>query len=273
MSADEGLSRRALLAGLAGLGVAGVTGAVGWAALPERYKTRLGLGPDPYIPDAPVGQVRLESVRSDARGRDVDLFTAVPQGHGDGAGLPVVVVLHGASGRPNEYAGFGLPQFLTAAVQAGTPPFVLAGADGGTLSWSPQPDGDDPQRMALEEMPRWLDERGFDAARRALWGWSMGGFGALQLIEQDPSYARRTAAFSPAISSGDPVFAASNDLRPRRLGVWCGEQDPLYPAVLELVNGLPTPPAVASFSPGAHTRVYWNGQTLDAFAFLGGAFA
>jgi hypothetical protein len=45
-------------------------------------------------------------------------------------------------------------------VQLGTPPFVLAGADGGSLFW--QPDGsDNPQRMVLEELPRWLSARGF----------------------------------------------------------------------------------------------------------------
>ena len=50
--------------------------------------------PDRFVPDAPEGRVRVERVRS--LDGDLDLFTAVPDGLGDGAGLPVVVVLHGS---------------------------------------------------------------------------------------------------------------------------------------------------------------------------------
>ena len=244
--------------------------AVGWPLVPDRVKQDLGLqpAPDPFIPDAPEGQVTLETVPSSARGRDVSLFTAVPAGYGDGEGLPVVIVLHGATGRPTDYQAFGLGRFLTAAVEQGSRPFVLAGADGGTLRWSPQPDGDDPRAMVVEEMPQWLADRGFDADRRALWGWSMGGYGALRLIEVSPGYARATAAFSPAVGEGDEVFTGVDQLAPERLGIWCGTDDPLYPAVTSLVGAIAPPPAIASFSPGGHTRVFWNNQTLEAFAFL-----
>lgn len=268
------ISRRSLMVGgVLGLGAVVAAGAVALPHLPFSLRHRLGLTADPAIPDVPAGRVTLEQVYSHARNKTVDLFTAVPAGYGDGAGLPVVVVLHGATGRPDQYAGFGLPQFLTAAVQAGTPPFALAGADGGTLFWSPQPDGDDPGAMVLDEMPRWLAARGFDAATRALWGWSMGGYGVLNLSEQQPGWARATAAFSPAVSEGDQVFASSSRLRPRDLGIWCGTDDPLYPSVRALADSLRPAPAIASFSPGGHTRVYWNDQTAAAFAFLGGRLA
>lgn len=104
----------------------------------------------------------------------VDLFTAVPAGHGDGAGLPVVVVLHGSSAAAAALRGFGLGRFVTAAVRAGTPPFVLAGTDDGPAGWIA--DGPvDPPRMLRDELPTWLAERGFDAGRRTLWSWSRGG--------------------------------------------------------------------------------------------------
>ena len=67
-----------------------------------------------------------------ARGQTVDLFTAVPAGYGDGAGLPVVVILHGASATAKDFQPFGLARFLTQAVRDGAEPFVLAGADGGS---------------------------------------------------------------------------------------------------------------------------------------------
>jgi S-formylglutathione hydrolase FrmB len=261
-------TRRAVL--IAGGGAVGLAaaGLLGWPLLPGRVKRQLGLGPEPVVPDAPEGVVRLETVPSVARGTDVQLFTAVPDGFGDGAGLPVVVVLHGASATAADFQPYGLPRFLTAAVEAGAPPFALAGADGGVLQWEPQSTGDDPQTMVVEEIPRWLDERGFDAERRALWGWSMGGYGALRLAEAEPGWARATAAFSPAVSTGDAVSDDVAELGNQALGIWCGTEDPFLPAVSELVDALPTRPEIVSFEAGEHGRVFWNQQTPEAFAFL-----
>jgi hypothetical protein len=69
---------------------------------------------------------------------------------------------------------FGFGRFLTDAVQRGAKPFVLAGATGGVLRWEPS-GNDDPRAMVHDELPPWCKERGFDTARIALWGWSMGG--------------------------------------------------------------------------------------------------
>lgn len=273
------VSRRALLgAGLGGAVIVGVGGAgVASGVLPGRgFVRRLIDDPNPeaLIPDAPEGQVRLERVRSAARGRDVDLFTAVPHGHGSGAGLPVCLVLHGASATAADFRPFGLPRFLSAAVRAGVPPFVLAGADGGRLRWEPDPaGGDDPQRMLLEEMPRWLAERGFDEQRPAAWGWSMGGYGALRLAEVSDRPLRGVAAFSPAVARGDPVFTDVNALAGTSVGLWCGLDDGFLPDVRALAEALPEPPEVLSFGEGAHTRVYWNGVTPPAFRFIGAALA
>lgn len=258
-----------MLLGAAGASGIAIVGGAGWVVLPDRFKRRFGVEPEPPVPDAPEGLVRLETVRSSARGRDVDLFTAVPAGYGDGAGLPVVVVLHGASATAADFEPYGLGRFLTAAVEDGAPPFVLAGADGGVLSWEPDPDSaDDPQRMLLEEMPTWLADRGFDADTRALWGWSMGGYGCLRTAEVAPGWARAVAAFSPAVLVGDAVFADVTALADVRVGLWCGTEDPLYDAVSALGEALPRPPEVASYTPGDHSRFFWNDQTLAAFGFL-----
>jgi hypothetical protein len=110
----------------------------------------------PFIPDAEEGQVLLETVRSKPMGVDLNLLTAVPAGHWGGKGLPVVVILHGASASVAEFQEYGLGRFLTAAVEAGAPPFVLAGTDDGARGWVPDGDGADPQRMLLDELPPWL---------------------------------------------------------------------------------------------------------------------
>lgn len=243
--------------------------AVSWPFLPNRVKN-IFVEPEPaFIPDAEVGMVTLESVYSESRGMDVDLFTAVPAGYGNGKGLPVVVVCHGASATPADYEPFGLPQFLTAAVDAGAEPFALVGAYGGALLWEPQPDGDDPRSMVLDEMPDWIDDREFDADRRALWGWSMGGYGILRMAEIEPGWARAVAAFAPALSEGDDVFTNADELAGTPLGFWVGTDDSFYEPVQELVAVLPEEPEINESGPGGHTRIYWNDQTIQAFTFLG----
>ncbi len=268
-AARQDLTRRRLLTGLVGLGGVAAAGGVGYVLAPPRLKARLGLGPEPFVPDAPEGQVRLETVTSQARGRDVQLFTAVPHGYGDGAGLPVAVVLHGASATAADFQPFGLARFLTAAIEGGAEPFVLAGADGGVLRWEPDPESDDdPQAMVVDEMPGWLSDRGFDAERRALWGWSMGGYGSLRVAELHPDWARVVAAFSPAIGSDDAVIKDVAALVGLPLAVWCGTEDSFIDPVRQFVAALPEPPEIASYGEGGHSRVYWNDQTLDAFGFL-----
>lgn len=267
------MTRRGLLLGAAG-GAALVAGAAaieGPRTLAKHLRDDILGRPAFYVPDAQQGRVTLEQVHSAARGRDVDLFTAVPHGYGDGAGLPVCLVLHGATARPKDYQGFGLPRFLTAAVRAGSPPFVLAGADGGLLWWEPgHAAGDDPRQMMLSEMPRWLDQRGFDSSRLAGWGWSMGGYGVLGLAEARPRWLRSVAAFSPAVEPGDAVFSSLGALAGTPLGIWCGRQDPLFANVQQLVAALPERPQIVSYGHGAHTRVYWSSVTLPAFSFVGG---
>lgn len=254
--------------GGAGVVALGAAGAAGWDLAPERAKRMLGAGPDPYIPKAPEGRVRLERVHSVAMRAEVDLFTAVPAGHGDGAGLPVVVVMHGASATAARFREFGLARFVTEAVRRGAPPFVLAGTDDGPNGWLPDVTGADPRRMVTEELPRWLDARGFDGGRRALWAWSRGGYGALRLLEQHPRFVRAAALFSPALIRSDPVFDAERALAGLPLGFWCGTSDPFYDAVRAFVAGLPEDPEVATFAPGAHTRLFWNDHTLAAFRWL-----
>lgn len=53
--------------------------------------------------------------------------------------------------------------------------------------------------MLREELPGWLAERGFAADRRALWGWSRGGYGALRFVSETPGWARALVLFSPAL--------------------------------------------------------------------------
>ncbi len=260
-----------------GVGIAGAGVMAGVIPGPGRVRSLLGGGLDPTvgIPAAAEGEVRLERRDSHARGRRVGFFTAVPAGSRSGAGLPVCLVLHGASATTADFRRFGLARFLTAAVQAGVPPFVLAGADGGRTFWGGDGAGDDPQRMLREEIPAWCSERGFDVSRIGAYGWSMGGHGTLALGQSKAVFPaiRAVAALSPAISTGDDVFSNVAQLANVAVGLWCGLSDPLLPAVQQLAMAMKPGPRVASWSSGAHTRVFWNHVTPAAFTLIGQSLA
>jgi predicted esterase len=268
------MRRRTLIAG-GTAGLAAVALAGGGATAVDAYRSaryRLGSGPAPVVPDAPAGVERLETRFSAARGRPVEVYTAVPAGHGDGRGLPVCLVLHGGSRTPRDFAAVGLGRFLTDAVRRGAPPFVLAGATGDRLAWRPA-SGDDPQRMVHEELPAWCAERGFDSTRLAAWGWSMGGYGALLLAQAFPGFLRAVAAFSPAVFPGDDVFAGVGALRGLPIGLWCGREDGLVDDVQDLQRALPQPPAAGGYAHGRHNFGYWSTIIPGAFDFVAARLA
>src|SRR5689334_2064272 len=238
------MRRRTLFAG-AGLAGALALGGYRWRHAPD----------EPVIPDVPTGDERLERRESAARGRTVDFYTAVPAGHGDGRGLPVLLVLHGASKTAADFPALGLGRFASDSVRRGNAPFVLAGATGGRLSWRPS-GADDPQRMVHEEIPAWCAERGFATDRLAVCGWSMGGYGALLLAQTFPGFVRAVAAFSPAVSPGDEVFAGAAALRGVPVGLWCGTDDGLLNDVRALERALPQPRAAGSYTGGRHNFGY-----------------
>jgi dienelactone hydrolase len=266
------ITRRGLLVGgvaATGMGAAGV---VGWESAPYsvrfRIRDRLGLNPDPFVPDAAEGRVRLEHLTSEHMG-DLDLFTAVPAGHGDGGGLPVIVVMHGSSASAAAFRGIGLARFVTAAVDAGAPPFVLAGTDDGPAGWVPA-GGVNPQAMLRDELPTWLEARGFASDRRAIWGWSRGGYGALRYVQSAPGWAAALALFSPAMHADDPAMDDLSVLGELPWGLWSADHDPWHDGAIALSQQAPTPPDPWVQGEGGHTRIYWNAHTLEMMHFLAG---
>jgi hypothetical protein len=257
------MRRRTLITG--GAAVAATAATIGGG----RYAHGALYGPA-ATPDGPPGDERLEQRTSAARGTTVDFYTAVPAGYGDGRGLPVCFILHGGSKAPRDYAGLHLGGFLTDAVRAGAPPFVLAGAAGGLLAWQPST-GDDPQAMVHTEIPAWCAERGFDTTRLAAWGWSMGGYGSLLLAATFPGFLRAVAAFSPAVSPGDRVFNGVTALGNTPIGLWCGRADGLIDNVQALERTLPQEPAVGGYGLGRHNFGYWSTLIPEAFAFIADA--
>jgi S-formylglutathione hydrolase FrmB len=287
------LSRRAFL-GTAG-GVA-VLGTAGFAA--ERPSVRQWFAdlrdPDPAAP-APrrsPGPSRSGSFASTACGRNVGWQLSYPPGARVGDHLPVALVLHGRGGNHGSaVTELWLDGYLADAVAAGTPPFVLAAVDGGDHSyWHRRRSGEDPQAMLTGEFVPLLAGMGLTTARIGLFGWSMGGYGALLLAEtvgatriaavaaNSPALWQRAADVSSGSFDGTADFAA-HDVFPRRdrlagvpVRIACGTGDPFYPAARAFASSVPLL-AGTDFSAGGHTDAFWRRSAPAQLRFLGAALA
>ncbi|MEU4740825.1 alpha/beta hydrolase-fold protein [Actinosynnema sp. NPDC023658] len=282
------VSRRAVLTALGGTALAAVGVTAAWhgdAPLGESLRQALGVaGPVPAVKRAVV---RVERVYSRYRAREVDLLTLVPPGVPT-RGLPMSILLHGRYGTARLASVGGMDEVLAAAVGRGqVPPFGFVAVDGGDNYWHENVPGDDPMAMLLEEVPRWLADRGYGGPF-ACTGVSMGGFGALL-------YARRrherreplgaVAAIAPALMTdwaemsqrnafSDPEQWASLDplkntdkLGTAPVGIWVGDHDKFITGTRRFIAV--TKPTVASILPGGHDDGLYRKVVPDVIRFLG----
>lgn len=293
---NRGISRRTLVIGGAAAGVAVVGLGVGEyaEALPGgvRFRRLFGLtGPDGVVPDGPSAVLTTHRFASAARRCQVNLISMTPVG-ADLGQLPVCLALHGRGSSAQGMVDLGLPQLLAAALHAGVPPFAVVALDGGDSYWIARTPADDPQRMLSAELPGWLTSIGLASATRGLpdrvLGISMGCFGALVYARSRAATPpSRAALLSPALfrdwdeASNVHAFADQaqwaefeplqhlSQLPPRlALGVWCGREDPFYPAAGQLAAR--TRPVVTSFPHGEHDDGFWRRVLPHALSFIGG---
>lgn len=277
------LSRRGLILG--GLGTLVVAGGVGeyFEVLPGGVQLHrlLGLtGGTGTVPDVPPAQTTVRQFHSAARNRMVDVVTMIP---GDARpNLPVCLVLHGRNNNARGMITLGLPQFLTTTVRAGVPPFAIVAVDGGDSYWVPRTSADDPQRMLTEELPTWLPTLGLAPTPDTVLAISMGCFGALVYARTTPVH--RLALLSPALFQTWPdaqtVHAFADEQQwanyeplrhpaPANLAIWCGREDPFYPAARQLADQ--AHPAIASFPHGQHDNNFWRRMLPLALPYTGNA--
>ena len=119
----------------------------------------------------------------------------------DSPTLPVVYFLHGVPGSAQDVFGAGLAQALDDAFIHAAPPFVLASPDGNGIhhedtEWADAVDGSDQIETRLLDavIPAVEGTNPRDRAHRAIAGFSMGGYGAINLAE------RHTDVFSQVVS-------------------------------------------------------------------------
>ncbi|MFL6061494.1 MAG: alpha/beta hydrolase [Marmoricola sp.] len=269
------VTRRDLLRAAVGLGAVGLGAAA--------------CGVD-LIPGHDAEQVSGSLSSSSMRGK-VGWTIGYPRGSKPGDHLPVVISLHGRSGtHRSTFSTLHLGDTLTEVVKAGTPAFAIASVDGGDHGyWHHRADGTDAGAMVRRDLVPVLADHGLDTSRIGLYGWSMGGYGALLLAGRDRMPVRAVAVSSPALftSAGGTAPGAFDDaadfdrndvdahpewLHGVRLRVDCGLQDPFYAATRDFVARLHPRPA-GGFTTGAHTDDYWRAVAPDQLRFLGARLA
>ncbi|ADP84727.1 alpha/beta hydrolase [Pseudofrankia inefficax] len=318
-AAGGGPSRRRVLVAGAGVVVgAGLVAAAGGAVYegwlpgrPRLIRAVEGCG-TPGTPPAGViaGPVTTTTFRSAARRRDVSLVVAYPPGYAprpaSGGGtsgsstsrtttgtgqlpaLPLCLVLHGRGDDARSLvSGLAGPSYLAAATASGVAPFALAAVDGGETYWHRRANGDDPEKMLLDEVLPRLAAQGIGVDRFGVLGWSMGGYGGLLLARRQPARVVAVAASSPAVWGSYPdaapgAFDSAADFAANRvLGagpagevsyrIDCGNADPFSRQAHRLATELGA--AERGFTVGCHDFGFWRRQLPAQLAFLGGALS
>ena len=296
----------------AGLAAAALAAAGGYelvqdGALPGKYRLAEALGQCGAAPPPPPGP---EPVRqtvtfwSAYRKRMVRMVTLFPQSAADrpaqGAGLGVVIALHGLGGNAVSAADLYAP----AMTQAGAR-FAVVAADGGSTYWHKRADGDDPLGMIVHEILPRAAAHGLAVGRIGIIGYSMGGYGALLLAERlstdgpRPAAATAAPAVAAAVAAASPaIFTSYQDARSadsrsfagpaefarydvlaglaalRQIPAWvsCGSNDPFETATelardrLGRLTGRPVAGGIAS---GCHDDAFWARTAPSALEFLG----
>jgi S-formylglutathione hydrolase FrmB len=217
------------------------------------------------------------TLRSAARlGRTISYDVVLPPGHDALDGLPVCLALHGRGDDHRSAVDLlHLDRALATVVAAGGTPFAIVAPDGGDHTyWHRRADGDDPQAMLTDELLPVLKGRGARTDRFALFGWSMGGYGALLLAEKlGAARIAFVAADAPALWLEPGLSAAGafddaddfvrNDVYPGRarlagipVRVVCGASDPFNAADRVFVQGVPDLVGV-DYPPGGHDAKVW----------------
>jgi alpha-beta hydrolase superfamily lysophospholipase len=202
---------------------------------------------------------------------------------------PVQAVIFCLHGYRNDHR-FAFDEIhLPDLVESARAPLAVAAVDGGADSyWHPRADGTDALAMLLEEFIPFVEDR-TQTSRRALLGWSMGGYGSLLAAETAPGRFFAVSVASPALWTSPgltapgafddaadyhrfDVFGREQLLAPLTVRVDCGMSDPFYQATRHFVAGLPLGHQ-GSFGLGSHTPAYWRSVAPAQVATIARALA
>ncbi|MEE4276760.1 MAG: alpha/beta fold hydrolase [Thermoleophilia bacterium] len=277
---------------LAGAGLAAGAGALGAVAVlrgppPGEWPAALA---DAFRPEAceeppSTTSVAYGELHSRTVAEPVPYALVWPPGATPGEPLPVCFALPARGGGPPVWFAEPLAEAVGDGDVTG---FALAAVAGGESYWHPRASGEDRLAMLLDEfIPHCAERYRLGEHRRAIIGWSMGGYGALLAAETRPELFAAVVAVSPAVWSsyadmlrkaGDAfdgpadfarhdVIAHAGRLAGLRVRVDCGTEDPFWRDVVRLTAVLPEP-ASGGFSKGGHGADYWRGAAPAQVEFI-----
>jgi len=243
--------------------------------------------------------LRCVTVKSPALAQRADITVHVPPAAADGAGVPLVILLHGVYGSHWAWAlkGGAHRTHLRLQRDEGLPPFVLAMPSDGL--WG---DGSGYLPHRTQDFERWIVSEVPAAVAHAapavtaaspvfIAGLSMGGFGALRLAGKYPEKFRAASAHSALTT-----FSRMKDFVEESLGTFtaleedrsvldtllrsrarlpalrfdCGTDDPLLADNRALHAALTEAGIAHSYEefPGGHEWPYWENHFADTLRFF-----
>lgn len=289
-----GVTRRQVIFG--GVAAAAVVAVGGFELVEHRVipgKTRLDkalgfCGAPPPAPAAEPGPMIHGSFDSKARGRTVTWTVSYPPGHDRGSQLPVVVALPGRGGTDRAvFSTLHMQNYQAAVIGDGTVPFAVASADGGAVTcWHHRANGDDPAAMIKDEFVGVLAGLGLKVDRYAMWGHSLGGYGAVHIAmlagpERVPAvvgsspalwrYFKETAygTFDNAADfAANTVWGRQDLLAKTEVRLDVGRSDPFEPDVSAFMATLARKPA-GGVDDGCHDDAFAQHHLAAQLDFLG----
>jgi S-formylglutathione hydrolase FrmB len=240
------------------------------------------------------GQVSVVWTRGPSDTRAYPVWVWRPPGP-DSAGIPVVYFLHGYPGAARDCFSVGMAALLDERLREGYPPFVVACPDGNgsahsDTEWANAANGTDQvmSRVTGADIAAVEGAHRRPAALRVIAGFSMGGYGAMNIAMQNPGLFGSVVSISGYFVTNDlsgmfediPVVLARNDpsahpAEARGMHVILEEDadDPLklvrgqaaWMAGLLATAGVP---AVLRIMPGAHSWRYALHAFADALIYL-----
>jgi S-formylglutathione hydrolase FrmB len=242
------------------------------------------------------GTVSVLQIRGPSDTRAHPVWVWRPPGP-DSATIPVLYFLHGDPGSARDPFTAGLAEALNRRLQEGYPPFVVASVDGNgerhqDSEWANSRDGSDlvMDRVTGAAIPAVEGTHMRDAAHRAIAGFSMGGYGAMNIAMHNPGVFGQVASIagyfvvndrsglfggSAAVITANTPSAHPCQARGMRvlLDEDASEADPLIRgqatrmgALLRSCGG----PVTVQVQPGTHGWAYAMTALRQAFTFLTG---
>jgi S-formylglutathione hydrolase FrmB len=148
------------------------------------------------------GTVSVLEVRGPSDRQSHPVWVWRPPGP-DSATIPVLYFLHGYPGNAGQPFEYGLAQILDKLLDEGYPPFVFASVDGNgerhsDTEWANSQDGSElvMDRVLDAAIPAVEGTHMRDAAHRAIAGFSMGGYGAMNIAMQNPGVFGQVVSIS-----------------------------------------------------------------------------